>query len=159
MAAPAAVVDDVVVADGWGREREVVAVEAGGSGESTKVGTPLSVGWVAEALGVVCGEVSSSSSRSSVCVPFSSLLLLLSLSLSLSGLVIIGGGGGEGTAALSSATATATGAAPLSPPPPPPAPVFVGDGGGGEVGGCSILGWPRHKARRVSIRGGLLMAR
>ena len=99
MAAPPAVVD--VVVDG--RERETAAAEAGGSGDSTNVGTPLSVSWVAEALGVVCGEESSSSSSLSWLL---SRALLLSLLPSLSGLVIMGGGGGGGgaTAALSSAT-------------------------------------------------------
>lgn len=147
------------------RERATAAADAGGSADSVKVGTPLSVRCVADAFGVVCGEESSSVSCTCTCtfaLPFSVRRLLL---------LFITGSGGGGMEVLSSswswvaisivggeaATATegaAAAAAVLS------SPAVLLDGGGSDrvVGGCSIFGSPRHSDSRVSIRGGLLMA-
>lgn len=149
------------------RERATAAADAGGSADSVKVGTPLSVRCVADAFGVVCGEESSSVSCTCTCtfaLPFSVRRLLL---------LFITGSGGGGMEVLSSSSswvaisivggeaATATeGAAAAAAAAVLSSPAVLLDGGGSDrvVGGCSIFGSPRHSDSRVSIRGGLLMA-
>lgn len=120
--------------------RAMAAAEAGGSGESENEGT-LPFGFAATALGVV-GD-----SGDALAAPL--------------GLCIVTGGGGGGMAALSVVA-------------------VVGDTGVGDddddasslassttlnsgaegravVGGCWIRGSPRHRARKVCIKGGFQM--
>ena len=150
------------------RDRATAAADAGGSADSVKVGTPLSVRCVADAFGVVCGEESSSVSCTCTCT----CTFALSFSVRRLLLLFITGSGGGGMEILSSSlwssswvaiaivggggvTATeVAAAAALS------SPAVLLDGGGSDrvVGGCSIFGSPRHSDSRVSIRGGLLMA-
>ncbi|RYP89937.1 hypothetical protein DL770_003958 [Monosporascus sp. CRB-9-2] len=131
-------------------ERATAAADAGGSGDSVKVGTPLSLICVAEAFGVVCGEHSAARDA----LPFSFLIIVaLSPVSPVSAPTTIAGVEGV-------AEASGTG-----PPAHPSSPACLrgpgdDDDGGGirVVGGCSILGSPRHSASSVSIKGGLRIA-
>lgn len=150
------------------RERATAAADAGGSADSVKVGTPLSVRCVADAFGVVCGEESSSVSCTCTCT----CTFALSFSVRRLLLLFITGSGGGGMEVLSSSwswvaisivggeAATATEGAAAAAAAVLSSPAVLLDGGGSDrvVGGCSIFGSPRHSDSRVSIRGGLLMA-